>query len=76
MQDLGILQKLLDDGYYKAFGRSMQLQINLKESTSRGWTPITNQRLFPAYVGLSICLILTILAAFTEVFYVKCSAKF
>ena len=68
MQDTGILMKLLDKGYYKAYGRNIE-QINFEKSFTTKWTPIANPSMIPAFFGLSLSLLLTILTFFVEVLY-------
>ena len=68
MQDTGILMKLLDKGYYKAYGRNIE-QINFEKSFTTKWTPIANPSMIPAFFGLSLSLLFTILMFFVEVLY-------
>ena len=56
---MGIILKLIDNGYYEAFGRN--IQVNSNEFATEEWEPIMNQALILAYVALSVGLILAIL---------------
>ena len=69
MQDTGILHKLLDNGYYRAYGRNIEQQITLEQSVTTKWTPIANPSMIPAFFGLSLSLLFTILTFFVEVLY-------
>ena len=69
MQDTGILHKLLDDGYYRAYGRNIEQQITLEQSVTTKWTPIANPSMIPAFFGLSLSLLFTIVTFFVELLY-------
>lgn len=62
---MGIILKLIDNGYYEAFGRN--IQVNSNEFATEEWEPIMNQALILAYVALSVGLILAILTFIIEV---------
>ena len=62
MQDAGVLQKMLDKGYFAAYGwtgSTVSRAFEIKENK-----PIVNQNMIMIYVGLSIGIFLSI-SAFT-----------
>ena len=63
---MGIILKLVDNGYYEAFGRTIQAKSD--DSATEAWEPMMYQFMILAYVGFSVGLILAILTFITEVF--------
>ena len=70
MQDTGVLQKLLDGGYYTKYGRARMTDIQ----DVQGPKAIENLRMVMAYVTLLIGLILSLLTFLLEMLG-KCVKK-
>ena len=61
---MGIILKLVDNGYYEAVGRNVQNKF--KKFALEEWEPIMNQTMIPADVALSLGLTLAILTFIFE----------
>ena len=71
MQDTGVLQKLLDGGYYTKYGRARMTDIQ----DVQGPKAIENLRMVMAYVTLLIGVILSLLTFVMEMMFGKCLKK-
>ena len=71
MQDTGVLQKLLDGGYYTKYGRARMTDGQDVEVPK----PIENLRMVMAYVTLLIGLFLSLLTFAMEILLEKCMKK-
>ena len=58
MQDTGILQKLLDAGYYAAYGRFSRTRYMVMEQQKN--EPLRSQNMILVYVGLGISVFLSL----------------
>ena len=73
MQDAGILQKLLDTGYYAAYGRFSRTRYMVMEQQKN--EPLMSQNMILVYVGLSISAFLSLGAFILEArLWKKCGA--
>ena len=64
MQDMGIILKLVDNGYYEAVGRNVQSKF--KKFALEEWEPIMYQTMIPADIALSVGLTLAIITFIVE----------
>ena len=71
MQDTGVLQKLLDGGYYTKYGRARITDIQ----DVQGPKPIEFMRMVMAYVTFQIGIILSLLIFVMEILLGKCVKK-
>ena len=73
MQDTGILQKLMQRGYYAAYGqagRSATLESEVRENK-----PIIQENMLLVYIGLGIGTFLSLAAFVTEIIAGKCTRR-
>ena len=61
---MGIITKLMDNGYYEAFGRN--IQINFKESLAEKWEPLITQGMILVFVAFGVGLMLANLTFIIE----------
>ena len=64
LQDMGIIAKLMDNGYYEAFGRNVQ--ISFGESSAEKWEPLIIQGMILAFIAFGMGLILANLSFIIE----------
>ena len=64
LQDMGIITKLMDNGYYEAFGRNVQ--INFGESLAEKWEPLMTQGMILVFVAFGVGLMLANLTFIVE----------
>ena len=64
LQDMGIITKLMDNGYYEAFGRNVQ--ISFTESLAEKWEPLMIQGMILAFVAFGVGLMLANLTFIIE----------
>ena len=64
MQDTGILQKLMDTGYYSAYGSVSRRRLMTTEIPEK--QPLLNQNMELIYIGLSIGGFLSLIAFILE----------
>ena len=64
LQDMGIITKLMDNGYYEAFGRNVQ--INFSESLAEKWEPLMTQGMILVFVAFGVGLMLANLTFIVE----------
>ena len=61
---MGIIAKLMDNGYYEAFGRNAQ--INFSESLAEKWEPLMTQGMILVFVAFGVGLMLANLTFIVE----------
>ena len=64
LQDMGIITKLMDNGYYEAFGRNVQ--INFSKSLAEKWEPLMTQGMILVFVAFGVGLMLANLTFIVE----------
>ena len=64
-----MISKLVDQGYYEAVGRRVQLRADFREFQVDKWEPIMNQTMILAYVALSVGWTLSIISFHIEIMH-------